>query len=241
VTHELVDALGEAAEASLGAGDLAGARRWARRLAEHPLLAEVADRAMSWLLVTDALAGDLDAVATRGELFLEAWQRAGRPARPALGPAVAAVAMTHDVRGHADARDAWLATLDRLGVAAGHTYGYRAVFDAIGLLHHGRAAEAVARLGPEPGDVWRWVTWIWRHWYVALRTEAAVLAGRPDAADRVAEARAAVAGNPVAETIVERADALQRGDMARARATAAAFEAAGCPYQAGRTRILTGG
>ena len=53
--------------------------------------------------------------------------------------------------------------------------------------------------------MWKWVTWIWLHWYVALRAEAAVLAGSPDAADRLAEARTIVAGNPVAGAIVERA------------------------------------
>jgi hypothetical protein len=42
-----------------------------------------------------------------------------------------------------------------------------------------------------------------------------VLAGRPEAADRVAAARDIVAGNPVAEASVEQADALLRGDTAR--------------------------
>ena len=49
------------------------------------------------------------------------------------------------------------------------------------LLHEGRAAEALERTAPEPGEVWRWVTWTWLHWYVALRAEAAVLAESADA------------------------------------------------------------
>ena len=65
------------------------ARRWARQLADHPLLAEVGDRAVSWLLVAEALAGNVDGVLTASVRFLEAWQQAGRPARSFLGSAVA--------------------------------------------------------------------------------------------------------------------------------------------------------
>ena len=64
-THELIDALVAATETSLGVGDLAGARRWGRHLADHPLLAEVGHLAIRWLLVADALAGDVDGGARR--------------------------------------------------------------------------------------------------------------------------------------------------------------------------------
>ncbi|WP_433281333.1 ATP-binding protein [Micromonospora sp. CA-244673] len=240
-THELIDALGMATEAGLGAGDLPGARRWGRQLADHPLLAEVGHRATSWLLVADALAGNVDDVLTGSARFLEAWQRAGSPARSVLGPAVAGVAMIHGLRDDHDARREWDAVLRRLGTPPEHVYGYGAVFDAMLMLHDGRAGEAWERLAPEPGDVWKWVTWIWLHWYVALRAEASVLAGNPDAGDRLAEARAVVAGNPVAAAIVARAGALFDGDRERLLATAAAFDASGCRYQAARTLVLAGG
>jgi hypothetical protein len=96
-------------------------------------------------------------------------------------------------------------------------------------------------MAPEPGEVWKWVTWIWLHWYVALRAEATVLAGNSDARDRVAEARTIVAGNPVASAIVDRAEALLDNDQARLLATADAFDAAGCRYQSARTMVLAGG
>jgi len=239
--HELVDALGEAAEASLGAGDLPGAQRWAGQLADHPLLAEVRHRAISWRMTAGALAGDPGDTLALSELFRESWQRAGRPAKPALGAAVAGVAMIHGLRGDQTARRAWLTILGQLGAPAGHTYGYRAVFDAIELLHFGRPDEALQRLEPEPAEVWRWVTWIWLHWYVALRAEAAVLAGRPDAGQRVADARIVVAGNPVASALVDRARALLDRDSERLLATAVALDAAGCRYQAARSLVLAGG
>ena len=116
-----------------------------------------------------------------------------------------------------------------------------AVFDGLLMLHRGHAEAALERTAPEPHEVWRWVTWIWLHWYVALRAEAAVLTGSPVAAGRVAEARRMVAGNPVAEAMVERAGALLDSDDERLLAAAAALDAAGCPYQAGRTLLLAGG
>ncbi|MCW6005861.1 LuxR C-terminal-related transcriptional regulator [Micromonospora sp. CPCC 205371] len=237
-THELIDALGIAAEASLGAGDVPGARRWARQLADHPLLAEVGHRATSWLLMADALAGEVDEALNVSARFLDAWQRAGSPAMSFLGPAVAGVATLHGVRGDDEAEREWRAILGRLGTSPGHTYGYGAVFDAILMLHRGQPEEALERLAPEPGEVWRWVTWIWLHWYVALRAEASVLARTADARERLVDARTVVAGNPVAGAIVERAEALLDNDQERLLATARVFEAAGCRYQAARTLAL---
>ncbi|MFC4114533.1 ATP-binding protein [Nonomuraea zeae] len=239
--HELIDALAQAAQAGLGAGDLTGGRRWARRLVDHPLLAEAGDRATTWLLVADVLAGNVEEVLTGSVRFLEAWQRGGS-SRSGLGPAVAGVAMIHGLRDDRAARREWQAVLDQLGSPPGLIYGYGAVFDALGLLHHGRARQALERLAPEPGEVWKWVTWIWLHWYVALRAEATVLAGdHTGAKDRLAAARAVVAGNPVASAMVERAEALLDGDRERLLATADAFDAAGCRYQSARSLVLAGG
>jgi hypothetical protein len=240
-THELIEALGEATDASLGTGDLPGALRWARRLADHPLLAEVGHRATGGLLVADALVGDVEEVLAVSDRFLEAWQRAGSPTRSILGPAMAGVAMIHGLRGDQEARLEWGAVLRQLGSSPWETYGYGAVFDALVMLHHGQTQQALKRMTPGPDEVWRWVTWIWLHWYVALRAEAAVLAGSPDARDRLAEARAIVAGNPVAGALVERAGALLDNDQERLLATAAAFDAAGCRYQSARTMVLSGG
>ncbi|MCF6467228.1 ATPase [Nonomuraea sp. MG754425] len=237
-TQELIDALGMVAEAGLGTGDVPGARRWARQLADHPSLAEVGHRAP---LMVAALAGDVEEVLAGSVRLLDAWRRAGSPARAYLGPAVAAVALSHGLRDDHDAQREWQQILDQLGTLPERTYGYGAVYDAILLLHRGQAHEALERTAPDTRQVWKWVTWIWHHWYVALRTEAAVLAGSPDARDRLAEARTAVAGNPVAGALVERAGALLDGDREALLATADAFDAAGCRYQAARTLVLAGG
>jgi predicted ATPase/DNA-binding CsgD family transcriptional regulator len=239
--HELVDALGMAVETSLGVGDLPGAYRWGRQLADHPLLAEVGHRATAWLLVADALAGNVAEIGTRGDRFREGWRRAGSPATAVFTPAATGVATIHALRGDEAARREWAEIRDRLGTPPEHTYGYGAVFDALRLLHEGDPAAAVDRTAPEPDEVWKWVTWIWLHWYVALRAEAAVLAGDPAARDRVTAARAVVAGNPVATALVDRAAALLDRDRDRLLGALPAFEAAGCHYQAARTLVLAGG
>ncbi|MFJ9025878.1 ATP-binding protein [Streptomyces sp. NPDC102259] len=239
--HELMDALAMAAGTAVGVGRLPEARRWGGQLAHHPLLAEVGHHATSWLLVADAFAGHVDGVLAGSVRFLDAWEQSGRQRSFSLGPAAASVAMVHGLRGDDDGRDTWCAIVDRAGNAPEHRHGYGAVFDAMVLLHHGDADAASERVVPEPDQVWKWVSWVWLHWYVALRAETAVLAGHPGARSRIDAARTVVAGNPVATAQVDRAEALLDGDLPRQLAAAAAFEAAGCPYQSARTLLLAGG
>jgi predicted ATPase/DNA-binding CsgD family transcriptional regulator len=240
-THELVDALAMAAGTALGLGELSQARQWGRQLADHPLLAEVGDHATSWLLVADAFAGNVDEVLAGSVRFRDAWEQGGRRRSFWLGPAAASVAMIHGLRADYDARAAWLAVVEEAGTAAEHRHGYGAIFDAMVLLHHGDVNAALERVAPEPDRVWKWVSWNWLHWYVAIRAEAAALAGHPDARMRIAAARGTVAGNPVATAQLDRAQALLDGDLPRLLAAADTFRAVGCRYQAARTQLLAGG
>lgn len=238
IALEQVSALAEAAETAIGTGDLANARLWATRLRDFPLLAERGDFATSRLLIADALAGRADEVRTASERFLDAWTLTGRPHAPNLATAAAAVALTHGLSGDDQARKDWLAIVDALGVTPDHKAAYNAVFNALVLLHHDRPAEALAELATDPADLDERTLWVWSHWYLALRAEAAVLAGDPKAPEYLETARTAVSGNPIAAAIVDRAAALHDHDPDRVRATAAAFEAAHCPYQQARTLTL---
>jgi predicted ATPase/DNA-binding CsgD family transcriptional regulator len=240
-THELTDALAMAAGTALGVGELPEALRWGRKLADHPLMAEAGHHATSWILAADAFAGHGDAVLTRSVRFLDAWEQSGRQRSLSLGAAAASVAMIHGLRGDHDSRATWLAIAGQADTAPEHRHGYGAVFDAMVLLHHGEVNAALERVAPEPERVWKWVCWIWLHWYVALRAEVAALAGHPDARNRIDAARNVVAGNPVATAQLDRAEALLDGDLPRQLAAAEAFDAAGCPYQAARTLLLAGG
>ncbi|MFI1990902.1 LuxR C-terminal-related transcriptional regulator [Actinoplanes sp. NPDC020271] len=236
VADELIDALLIATATCIGTGDLVAARRWGGHLRDLPLLAEAGHVATSRILMADALAGhDTDVLATSGR-FLDGWTRAGRPPARNFGPAAAAVALVHDLRGDRAARDEWLAVLDRMGVTAEDRAGYAPTFDAIARLHHGEPALARERLDA-PGA---WRTGILKQWHVALRVEAAVLAGDPGATGLLTETRPAVTGNPIAGALLDRAAALLDGDRDGVLATAGAFEAAGCPYQLTRTLLLAG-
>ncbi|NUP26924.1 MAG: hypothetical protein HOQ44_09555 [Nocardia sp.] len=238
---ERMNALAEAAESCIGVGDLAGARRWGEQLRDLPLLAERGDFATSRLLVADALAGRSDEVLAAADRFLDAWIFAGREHAPTLGPAAAAVAMVHGLRGAVSARAEWLGIAGELAVRPARRDAYFAVFDALVLLHEGDAAGAAAALAAEPAEMDQRSVWVWRHWYVALRAEAAVLMGDPDARERLATARAVTDGDPVAAAIVERAAALLDGSPGSLPAVAAAFESAGCLNQRARTLVLAGG
>jgi hypothetical protein len=149
--------------------------------------------------------------------------------------------MIHGLRGDHAARDNWLAIIDQLGVTPERRSGYSPTFDAMTLLHRGQAALALERLGTPANELNKWLSWIWLHWHIALRAEAAVLAGHPDASHHLTVARPIVAGNPIATAILDRAAALLDGDHERLLTTAAAFETAGCPYQRARSLILAGG
>ncbi|MFE3753785.1 ATP-binding protein [Nocardia tengchongensis] len=205
---ERVNALSEAADIGIGVGDLKESHRWAEQLRDLPLLAERGDFATSALLVVDALLGNLDEVLSGSGRFVDSWELSGRPCVPSLAPAAAAVAMAHGLRGDDDARAEWLAIADTLGGTSDRQVAYRAVFDAMVLLDRGQPERALAELATEPDALDEQTVWIWRHWYVALRAEAAVLAGHPDARGFVAAARTTVSGNPMAVPIVERAAAL---------------------------------
>jgi hypothetical protein len=238
---ETIDVLVMASETSIGVGDLIAARQWGRQLRDLPLLAEVGHFATSRLLMAEALAGRGAEVIQDSRRFLDGWTRAGRPHAPSFGPAAAAVAMIHGLRGDDAAQSGWLAIIDDLGVPAQRRSGYSPTFDAVTLLHRGQAALALERLSPQDGALSKWLSWIWLHWHLALRAEAGVLAGHPEAARYVSAARPQVAGNPIATALVERADAMLEGDQERLLATATALETAGCLYQQARTFILAGG
>jgi predicted ATPase/DNA-binding CsgD family transcriptional regulator len=242
---ELKDALHTAVFTHIGAGDLAGACRYAEQQLDLPFLHEEHHLANEELLAPDALTGRWDRVRSVSIQFRESWERDGRPRAPGRGIAPCAVAMVHGLRGEPTARAEWLAILAAIrGVdhaSAGRGTGYGEAFDAIVDLHHGHPDQARQQLAADPLALASWYGPVFHQWYLALRAEAAVLAGHPDAPDVVARARLAAARNPVASGIVRRAHALMVDDRTGLLAAASSFQRAGCPYQRARTLVLAGG
>ena len=241
VGYELLDALNMACEYSVGAGNLPEARASAVRLRDQPMVIEEAHLATAQLIVIDALAGNVTDVRVASERFREGWERAGRPRSAYLGRPTAAIAMAFGLAGDDDARTDWLAVIEELRVGPERLAGYGATFDAIYLLHRGQPAAALKRLAAEPEDLRRWISGLWRQWFAALKSEAAVLTDQPDAPGRLNQALRIADGNPVATAIVQRADALLTNNRDALLSTAAAFAAAACSYQQARSLVLAGG
>jgi hypothetical protein len=239
----LSDAYFMATETALAAGDLARARRFAERVRDLPFHREEGHLATARLLVVTALAGDWEETLAFGQRFREGWERAGRPRAGNLSRGPYAVATVCGLRGDDAARDAWLRVADALSTpgrpAAEIHHGE--FFDALLLLHRGHPHEAVTLLASSPEEFHDWYNVLWGPWYAALWAESAVLAGHPDAADRLARARRCTVDNPVALAIVERSGALAAGDRDGVLATAERLRVAGCTYQWGRTLLLAGG
>jgi predicted ATPase/DNA-binding CsgD family transcriptional regulator len=235
----------------LAAGDLPEARRHAAAVTAMPFFREERHIGLSRRVEVDTLAGDFAAVIAAGRLMERDWTRAGRPVAGNLAAGAYCVSTAHAMLGDADGHRHWAEIAAELFDAPitgyGREAGWALTLEALVDLHSGDAVAALERLAPDPhGDDGYWAnpnSAMWLPWYAALWAEAAVLAGRRDAADRLEPARRAARGNPIAEGIIERSAAIAARDPARLPGLARRFAAAGCPYQAARTAGLarTGG
>lgn len=243
VGFELSDAHVMSVESAIAAGDLAEARRLAERMRDLPLHREDTHVAVARLIVVSSLEGDWQHAIAAGDRFREGWERAGSPRVPTLRRAARAMATVHGMRGDTAAHDEWMRIFNALVPTArqNHDQHSSAFFESLELLHLGRARDAVRSLEVPPHELRRWYQGIWRPWYAAAWAEAAVLAGEPDAAERIAAVRATTAENAVTAALVQRAAAVAAGDRAGILAAADALEAAGCRYQWARSLLLAGG
>jgi predicted ATPase/DNA-binding CsgD family transcriptional regulator len=249
---EFFDSFVMAAECAVSAGDLPGARNFAECLRDLPFYREEGHLATSRLLVVTALAGDWAETVNLAARYYEGWQRAGRPRAGNLSRGAYAAATVFGMRGDEPARASWLdvvAALTTTGIPLRQVH-FGEFFDALLLLHQGRADEAVEVLQSAPEELNEWHSGMWRPWYAAMWAEAAVLTDHPGVADRLQRARTAATGNPIATAIVNRAAALagrypgqngRGGDRAGLAAAAAALQKAGCHYQWARTLVFIGG
>jgi predicted ATPase/DNA-binding CsgD family transcriptional regulator len=240
---ELSDSVVMACECAIAAGDLAAARRLAQRVHDLPFHREESHLATARLLVVTTLSGDWDEALTFSERFLEGWELAGRPRQGNLSRGTYAIATVHGLRGDDAARDAWLdvsAHLETPGRPFGEVH-FTEFFDSLLWLHRGQVDRALDTMQSPPEEFRAWYNGLWRPWYAALWAEAAALAERPDAQERIERAKPLVAENPVAAAIVDRTEALVAGDRDGVLTAATALERAGCRYEWARSLILAGG
>jgi predicted ATPase/DNA-binding CsgD family transcriptional regulator len=242
---EYPDTLHMAPMVCLASGDIDAARRYARQRSELPFFREADHLAVEWLLTVAAIAGDFDEAVALAQRFRRGWVEAGRPPLGGIAFAPAAAAMVHGIRGDSDSQHAWLETAVEMHRVAGLVRDrqtiYRPTFDGIVALHRGEIDAALTHVAGEPESFKPWHDAAWRPWYTAVWAEAGVMAALPGRHDRLDRARFLTRANPVAAAVVERAGALDAGDVERLLATAATLDAAGCRYQHARTLAFAGG
>ena len=247
---EFFDAYQMASACAVAAGDLRAGRRLGEGLCDLPFYREEDHLATSRLIVVGLFSGDWDEALRLAEMFRAGWERAGRPIAGNLRPTPYAVAAIHALRGDDAARAEWMSIVETLETPTRPLALLRfgQLFDALVFLHRGEVAAAVAALPDAPEAFTFHYTGTWRAWYAAAWAEAAVLAGSPDAEDRLRRAALLSGGNPIVEALIRRAHGLaeQRdGETTRGRddlvAAASALRSLGARYQWARTLVMLGG
>ncbi len=228
---------------AVAAGDLPGALSMANLAASNPL---AGDQPMTLFrrVIALALQGEFDAATADATAMWQAWLRAGTPPAYWTAPAAYAGVLVCDLRGDSDGMREWSDRAARL--AAGRTSRSLVLFEAFtrsrAALHHGRYDQAAAALsglglGEQP---WQDATphWDYDAYAWALAAETAVLAGLPDAAERLAAAAAAAQENLWAAACLARATGRLHGDRAALEESLAGWQRIGSRFEHACTLLL---
>jgi hypothetical protein len=243
---ELFDAFQMASQCAVSAGDLRAAHRLGEGLCDLPFYREEDHLATSRLIVVALLSGSWDEAVELSEMFRAGWERAGRPVAGNLNTAPYAAATVHGLRGDDDARADWMAVVGMLQTPGRPltTIHVGEFFDSLVLLHRGQPTEAVDLLEDSPEEFRNHYNGMWRAWYASAWAEAAVLAERPDAVERVERARLLTGGNPVVDALLARASGLAEGaeeGRSQLQLAATSLHGLGAHYQWARTLVMLGG
>jgi hypothetical protein len=236
---EVIDAYYVAGAAALAVGDLAAALAVGQRVdigAEHPYLGLQVVQAL-------VLSGRFPEAVARASTMWRNWQRDGSPAREWLSPHAAAAALAHGMLGEPEHARTWRARACELArvddPADSPVLAAPAAFvDARVAVHTGGstgAADLVDRAYASFGRPWH------EGYARVAGAELAVVAGLPDAADRLAAAERYGPENAWAAACLSRAHGRHDGDPAAIAAAAAGFERIGARAERACTLLLVPG
>ncbi|MFE3738507.1 ATP-binding protein [Streptomyces sp. NPDC059134] len=241
---EIIDTLHVVPLVAVAAGDLPRAVTAARRAWDDPLsgLYMRASKSVAPL----ALSGRFDEALEYAALMWDGWQRAGRPTARWMAPAVHAAALVHGLRGgdehdppHREWRDRarrMAEPMDPGGIAA----SFAAFAEVRVALHTGAVGDALAaavdlsaaapwpRASHQFYDAYAW----------AVAAETAVVAGLPDARERLAAGAPAGAENPWAAACLARAAGRLHGDQDALRESLAGWERIDAVFERACTLVL---
>jgi len=203
---EIEDVFIAACTDALHAGDLPAALSTARRLPADNLLGSHSYIATSMQIPPLVLTGDLDAGLRYATRMWDGWQRAGRSRSGWMIPAVAIAALAHQLRGDQQSFAVWRARVLEVAGIMDRSQEVRLAplvfLDARAAIHTGELAGAAMLVDHAFGEF----LGTWAAPYArAAGAELAVVAGLPDAAERLAAATGAAEQNDWAAACLARA------------------------------------
>jgi predicted ATPase len=238
---EIIDTLHVAPLVAVAAGDLARAVAAAHRAWDDPF-SGLYMRA-SKQVVPLALCGRFDEALSFAATMWDGWQRVGRPAARWMAPAVHAAALVHGLRGQADGHREWLNRARWIAAPRGQDHisdSFAAFADPRLALHAGAIDDALATsvdlsgMPPWPEaahqlfDAYSW----------AIAAEVAVVAGLPDAGDRLAAAAPAGAESAWAAACLARATGRLHDDQDALTESLAGWDRIGARFERASTLLL---
>ncbi|MFD2767189.1 ATP-binding protein [Micromonospora eburnea] len=237
---EIVDALHMAVTYAIAAGDLPAALAAAQRAQRDDLLSNHPYASASKLIPALALTGQFRAAIRQADATWAGWQRAGSRPAPWLSPAVLAAALAHGLLGDDASFGRWRSrALQVTGLAGAEdlpsVVPFLAFVDARVAVHTGRLGEAAAlterAFGHYPQSRYE-------PYARAAAAELAVVAGLPDAAERLATAAPAGAENDWAAACLARATGRLHRDEKALAASVEAWRRIGARFERACTLLL---
>lgn len=236
---EIVDTLHVACTDAIVAGDLPEAMAAGRLMVADDLVGDHPYISASRLIPALVLTGDLGSALRHGERMWEGWERAGRPPAGWLLPSVSAVALAH---GLLDDRVRFRLWRHRAGVVvdrarAGHARfaSFGAFVDARVALHCGDLSDAHVLVERAFGT---FSMGRYEAYAQAAGAELAVVAGLPDAPDRLAAATLTAGENRWASACLARAGGRLHADPDALAASVAQWEDIDARLERAHTLLL---
>jgi predicted ATPase len=238
---EIIDTLHVGPLVAMAAGDLAGAVAAAQLASDDPF-SGLYMRA-SKHVVPLTLCGRFDEALGFATTMWEGWQRVGRPAARWMAPAVHAAALISGLRGRADEHDEWLDRADRMAAprGQGHISDSFAAFADPRLHLHTGAIEGALAAAVDLSLTPPWYGAVHQYFDAcswAVAAEVAVVAGLPDAAERLAVAAPAGAESAWAAACLLRAGGRLHGDQRALRESLEAWKRIGARFERACTMVL---
>ncbi len=230
---EIEDVLAVACADAVAVGEIGAALAVAGRILDADVHGDSPHLSVSTVLPALVLAGDLGWARGEAPAMWEGWERAGRPPAVWLPVAAQFTALAWGLGGDAEQAALWNARAAEAGTAN----VFHLQHAPLGVFTAARTAVHLDRAAnvPEPAGG------RYHAYAVAAHAELAVVAGRPDAGERLAAAEPGTAGHAWATACLDRARGRLHGDQDALEASVAGFERIGARFERAATLLLLPG